>query len=101
MWHHSPFVENIKMNSVKYGHKFDEGENLVPAVITEPSIPLVFLFLVINLNVHNQESAYANRDKLLVIAIENVKVMQNAKTHGLKTIIKLTFSQESGPATSP
>ena len=40
MWHHSPFMENIKMNLDKYGHKFDEEENLVPAVITGPSTPV-------------------------------------------------------------
>ena len=30
------------MNPVKYGHKFDEGENLVPAIITEPYIAVNF-----------------------------------------------------------
>ena len=69
------FIDNIKMNSVKYGHKFDEGENLVPAILTELSSSLVFLFLVIILNVHNQESSYGNRDKLFFIGIENVKVI--------------------------
>ena len=42
MWHNSPFIENIKMNPVKYRHKFDEGENLVPEIITEPPIPVNF-----------------------------------------------------------
>ena len=44
--------------------------------------------------------SYANGDKLFVMAIENVEVMLNAKIHELKTIIKLTFVQESGPTTS-
>ena len=30
------------MNPAKYGHKFDDGENLVPAVITELSILVSF-----------------------------------------------------------
>ena len=34
----SPFKENIKMNPVKYGYKFDEGENLLPTIMTELSI---------------------------------------------------------------
>ena len=37
MWHHSPFLENIEIHLDKYGHKFDEVEHLVPAVIPEPS----------------------------------------------------------------
>ena len=28
------------MNPVKYGNKLDEGENLVPTVMTEVSIPI-------------------------------------------------------------
>ena len=44
--------------------------------------------------------SYANGYKWLVMAIESVKVMPNAKIHELKTIITLTFVQESGPATS-
>ena len=39
-------------------------------------------------------------DKFFIVAIENVKVMQNVKSYELKTIIKLTFVQESGPTTS-
>ena len=42
MWHHSPFIENIEINPDKYGHKLDEGEHLVPAVITEPSTTVSF-----------------------------------------------------------
>ena len=42
MWHHSPFIENVKMNLDKYRHKIDEEENLVPAVITEPSTLVSF-----------------------------------------------------------
>ena len=42
MGHHSPFIENIKMNPAKCGQKFDEGENLIPAIITEPSISVNF-----------------------------------------------------------
>ena len=38
MWHQAPFIENIKMNPVKYGYKFDEGENLLPTIMTEFSI---------------------------------------------------------------
>ena len=30
------------MNPAKYGHKFDDGENLVPAIITELSILVSF-----------------------------------------------------------
>ena len=41
-WYHSPFIENINMNPVKYGHKFDEGEKLFPAIKTESSIPVSF-----------------------------------------------------------
>ena len=41
-----------------------------------------------------------NGDKLFVIAIENVKVMRNAKILELKAIIKRSFGQESGPVTS-
>ena len=42
MWHHSPFTENINMNPVKNEHKFDERENLIPAIKTESSIPVNF-----------------------------------------------------------
>ena len=30
------------MNPAKYGHKFNDGENLVPAIITELSILVSF-----------------------------------------------------------
>ena len=65
VWHHSPFTENIKKNPVKYGHKFDEGEDLVPEIVMELSIPVSFLFLVIILNVDNWQSAYAKRRQIL------------------------------------
>ena len=42
MWHHSPCIENIEINLDKYGHKLDEGEHLVPALITEPSTTVSF-----------------------------------------------------------
>ena len=38
MWHHSPFKENIKMNPVKYGYKFDEQQNLLSTIMTVLSI---------------------------------------------------------------
>ena len=44
--------------------------------------------------------SYANRNQLFALVIKNVKVMRNAKIHELKTIMKLTFVKESGPATS-
>ena len=40
MWHNSPFIKTICLNPVKYGYKFDEGEDLVPAIMTELSIPV-------------------------------------------------------------
>ena len=42
MWHQAPFIEYIKMNPVKYGYKFDEGENLLPTIMTELSISVGF-----------------------------------------------------------
>ena len=45
MWYNSPFIEKIQMNPVKYGYKFDEEENLVPTVMTEPPIPVGFSIL--------------------------------------------------------
>ena len=45
---------------------------------------------------HKQESIYVDGDKCFVVAIENVKVMQNVEIHGLKTIRTLTFVQEPG-----
>ena len=42
MWHQAPFIENIQMNPVKYGYKFDEGENLLPTIMTELSISVGF-----------------------------------------------------------
>ena len=42
MWHHSPFIGNIEINLDKYGHKFDEREDLVPEIITEPSTTVSF-----------------------------------------------------------
>ena len=42
MWHHSPFIENIEINLDKHRHKFDEGEDLVPEIITEPSTTVSF-----------------------------------------------------------
>lgn len=49
---------------------------------------------------HKRESAYVNEDKLFAAAIRNVTVIQNAKLYELRTVIKQTFVQESGPATS-
>ena len=100
MWHYSPFIENVKMNLDKYRHKIDEEENLVPAIITEPSTLVSF-----SIPCNYAKCSYANvpilrKRRQIVIAIENVKVMRNAKIHELKTIIKLTFGQESGPVTS-
>ena len=66
--------------------------------MTEPSIPLVFVFHGIILNIHKQESIDVDGGKCFVVAIENVKVMQNVEIHGLKTIRTLTFVQESGHA---
>ena len=60
------------MNPVKYGYKFDEGENLVPTVMMELSTQLVCLFLVIILNIHDQESANVGRDRLSVAVIKNI-----------------------------
>ena len=51
----------------------------------------VCLFLVIILNVHDQESANVDIEKLFVVTIENVKVMQNVKIHELKTTVTMTF----------
>ena len=51
----------------------------------------VCLFLVIILNVHDQESANVDREKLFAVTIENVKVMQNMKIHELKTIVTMSF----------
>ena len=51
----------------------------------------VCLFLVIILNVHDQESANVDREKLFAVTIENVKVMQNVKIHELKTIVTMSF----------
>ena len=51
----------------------------------------VCLFLVIILNVQDQESAEVDRKKNFVVTIENVKVMQNVKIHELKTIVMMTF----------
>ena len=42
MWYDSPFIENIKMNPIKYGYKVDKGENLVLTIMTEPSILVAF-----------------------------------------------------------
>ena len=52
----------------------------------------VFLFHVIILNVHDQEFADVGREKLFVVTIENLKVMQNVKIHKLKTIVTKTFA---------
>ena len=52
---------------------------------------LVCLFLVIILNVHDRKSANVDGDRLFVVTIENVKVMQNVKIHDLKTIVTLIF----------
>ena len=52
----------------------------------------VFLFHVIILNVHDQEFADVDREKLFVATIENLKVMQNVKIHKLKTIVTMTFA---------
>ena len=42
MWYHFQFIENIKINLDKYGHKSDERENLVPAIVIELSTPVRF-----------------------------------------------------------
>lgn len=42
MWHDSQFIENIKMTAVKYGYKFDKGENLVPKIMTGASNLVTF-----------------------------------------------------------
>ena len=34
IWCHYPFIKDIQMNPVKYGYKFDIGENLVPTIMT-------------------------------------------------------------------
>ena len=52
---------------------------------------LVCLFLVIILNVHDRESGDVDGDRLFIVAIENVKVMQNVKIHDLKTSVTLIF----------
>ena len=52
---------------------------------------LICLFLVIILNVHDRESAHVEGDRLFIVAIENVKVMQNVKIHDLKTSVTLIF----------
>ena len=52
----------------------------------------VFLFHVIILNVHDQEFADVDREKLFVATIENLTVMQNVKIHKLKTIVTMTFA---------
>ena len=52
----------------------------------------VFLFHVIILNVHDQEFADVDREKLFVATIENLKVMQNVKIHKLKKIVTMTFA---------
>ena len=52
----------------------------------------VFLFHVIILNVHDQEFANVDREKLFVATIENLKVMQNVKIHKLKIIVTMTFA---------
>ena len=52
---------------------------------------LVCLLLVIIPNVHDWESADVEGDRLFVVAIENVKVMQNVKIHYLKTSVTLIF----------
>ena len=52
----------------------------------------VFLFHVIILNAHDQEFADVDREKLFVVTIENLKVMQNVKIHKLKTIVTMTFA---------
>ena len=52
---------------------------------------MVCLLLVIILNVHDRESADVEGDRMFVVAIENVKVMQNVKIHYLKTSVTLIF----------
>ena len=79
------------MNPVKYGYKFDEGENLVPTVMMELSTPVGFLFLVIILNIHDQESTNVGRDRLSVAVIKNILAMQKAKSHELTASVTLTF----------
>ena len=41
--------------------------------------------------VHDQESADIDGDRLFIVAIENVKVVQNVKIHDLKTIVTMIF----------
>ena len=67
------------MNPAKCGQKFHEGENLVPAIITESSISVNFS-VPCNYSKCPQPGACLCKRKQIVsqIAIENVKVMQNA-----------------------
>ena len=52
---------------------------------------LVCLLIVIILNVHDRESADVEGDRLFIVAIENIKVMQNVNSHYLKTSVTLIF----------
>ena len=59
--------------------------------MTEISIPVGCLFLVISLNVLDRESVNSDGDKFLVITIERVMLRQNVKFRELKTIVSLIF----------
>ena len=52
---------------------------------------LVCLLIVIILNGHYRESADVEGDRLFIVAIENIKVMQNVIIHYLKTSVTLIF----------
>ena len=52
---------------------------------------LVCLLIVIILNGHDRESADVEGDRLFIVAIENIKVMQNVNIHYLKTSVTLIF----------
>ena len=39
MWLHASFIEDIQLNPLDYGYMFDDNENLIPLMTTEPSIP--------------------------------------------------------------
>ena len=63
--------------------------------MTEISIPVGCLFLVISLNVLDRDSVNSDGDKFLVIANERVKLRQNVKFRELKTIVSLIFVLKS------
>ena len=68
------------MNPVKYGYKSDEGENLLSTIMTVLSIS-VGLSIPCNYSKCSRSGVYRCRQRQIVVAIENVKVMQNVKIH--------------------